>query len=97
LDKGIWARVVVEDDEVSAKLDENIPDWPRLMEGFNALTWVLSRNPFEGTLIPNTEPELYIYRQQGDAEANLPNIVVTYTHDANKVEIRSIRFFSVHN
>lgn len=49
-------------------------------EAFEALKWLIARNPLRGTLI---EDGFYMHKQQGNN--HLPNITILYSFDGNQV------------
>jgi hypothetical protein len=80
-------RTVVEEDGVWAIVFANASIYRRLEEAFDALKWLLSREPERGTLI---DDYFWVYKQRGNKDLNIPALVVLYTFDHETVTLFSI-------
>ena len=87
-------RQVVEEHEVSAKVDEFCASLHRFDEAYEALKWELARGcgDLEGKNEATFDGKVYhLYRQDGDPMAGTPNIVVLFTYDDKQVNLVSVR------
>jgi hypothetical protein len=80
-------RTIVEDPSVSEAVDKARVKYPRLDEAFEGLKWYLSRVPERGEALDDAN---WLYRQDGDAEDNIPAILTIYTFDAHFVKLKFI-------
>ena len=86
-------RGVVEEHDVSERIDLLSEQFPRFAEAWDALKWVLSRNPepkgSAGKLSAN-DRRYRAYVLAGDPLAGTPNIWVIYTFDDNQIVILGV-------
>ena len=80
-------RTVIEEQSVSEAVDGARGSFPRLDEVFEGLKWYLSRVPETGEALDDVN---WLYRQDGDAEDNIPAILTIYTFDAHYVILKFI-------
>jgi hypothetical protein len=84
-------RSVREDFEAQAAADDAFEKWARAQESWDAVKWVLARDPSIG--IPLTEgSRLRAFTYVGGWAYEIPTIVVLYEVDAQFVTIKSARF-----
>lgn len=87
-------RAIVEELDVSEHIDLLTENFPRFDEAWEALKWVLSRNPEpKGSAVKvGTDGRRYrAFVLAGDPMAGTPNIWVVYTHDDQRVLILGVQ------
>jgi len=82
-------RTVIEEPVVSETIDGSRGKYPRLEEAFDGLKWYLSRVP-DSAEAEALDDANWLYRQDGDAEDNIPAILVVYTFDAKYITLKFI-------
>jgi hypothetical protein len=84
-------RSVREDTEASATADDAFLKWARAEEAWDAVKWVLARDPNVG--IPLTEGSaLRAFTYVGGWAYDMPTIIVLYQVDAQYVTKKSAKF-----
>lgn len=85
-------RTVVEEHTAAAAVDGFASSLPRFSEAYEALKWLLSRNPTPAGSVSKIVDglEWRAYVQAGDDLANTPQIWVTYTYSLIEVNIRGL-------
>ena len=81
-------RTVVENYEVTQKIEAERSLYPRLREAFEALTWRLARNAEGGYLLDHKH---WVYKQAGSPKYNVPGLIALYIVDNHQVTILSIQ------
>lgn len=72
------ALTIVEEELVAARIDDGIKRFPRLSQNYEGLKWVLARDPFKGTKVPDSNPTRYIAKLFSWAPGGVP--IVTVMH-----------------
>lgn len=85
-------RGIVEELDVSEYVDLHSENHPRFSEAWEALKWLLSRNPEpKGSAVRVQNGRAYrVYVLAGDALAGTPEIWVVYTYNAAEVVILGV-------
>jgi hypothetical protein len=86
-----FARTIVEQREVTALIDTECDEWPRLRELYDGLLWRLARQPTVGYPVPETNPPLFLVHSRDWKRQGLPVIVLAYTYTADRVFIQAVR------
>jgi hypothetical protein len=79
---------VIEQYEVTAKIEAERSLYPRLPEAFDALAWRLARNAEGGYLLDHKH---WVYKQAGSMKHKVPGLIALYIVDNNQVTILSIQ------
>ena len=80
-------RTVVENPEVSARIDAETAIYPRLEAAFDALKWWLSHEPESGECLDDFH---WLWKQSGNRDLKIPALVALYTFTPDEVELISI-------
>lgn len=80
-------RTIVEDQIVSEIIDREGATYQRLEHAFEALKWWLSHSPESGEPIDDLN---WLFKQNGDLDINLPDLIVIYTFDARCVALKFV-------
>lgn len=87
-------RSVIEEQDVSETADQLSAKFPRFDDAWDALTWLLAREPNQKNAarraIGEPPTEYMVYIQAGDRIARTPDIWVLYTYTIDVVRIISI-------
>jgi len=83
-------RTVVENVSVTEVIDDNQSTYPRLVDAYEGLKWLLARNPEIGEIFDDVN---WLYVQAGDPGVKVPSLVVIYTFDAQTVTLRHIKVY----
>lgn len=81
-------REVVYEHSVTKQIDAAATKYPRIRDAVAGLEWRLRHRPHDAVCRANV---YYIYRQTGFKNLNIPDIIVVYRYDGEKVNIRGIR------
>lgn len=86
---------VVPDNDVTQVVDQWVVSCPPFHEAWQALLWLLARNPLIGVPYLPSNPKARLYKQAGFERFDVPDITVVYTLDKDLVEIRAIRITNI--
>ena len=89
------ARTVIEEHEPQGLRDQFTRKFPRTEDAWNGLTWLLARNPEQGTVI-GLGDGIRVFKQEEVPLAAVPGITVLYKFDTENVRILEARFESIH-
>jgi hypothetical protein len=67
----------------SGSLDAAAAEFPRVHDAMNGLEWRLRHKPEDAV----SRDKYYVYRQEGFAQLNIPDIVVLYRYEGEIVNI----------
>jgi hypothetical protein len=84
-------RGVIEDSRASRAVDDAKLRWPRADDAWNAVTWVLARDPEIGMPL-NESGTTRAFTLDGARSIGLPTVTVVYVFDPNTVVIRDVLF-----
>lgn len=85
-------RTIVEDRDVTALIEREMPSRPRLDQAWEALQWLLARKADEmgiSRVVGSTEFRLY--KQAGDPVADTPDITVLFSVNDAEVVVHGVK------
>jgi hypothetical protein len=80
-------RTLIERPSVSETIEINAAQYPRLIQAYEGLRWLLSRQPESGELL---DAHHWIIKQPGVSEIKVPAITAIYRFDHTTVEIIAV-------
>jgi len=80
-------RTLIERPSVSETIEISAAQYPRLIQAYEALRWLLSRQPEAGELL---DAHHWIFKQPGVSEIKIPAITAIYRFDHTTVEIMAV-------
>ena len=83
-------RHIIEDENVSDSIDTGCRVSQRLREAWEALKWLLARNPEIGKGL-GLGDRIRIHKQSGSIIPMIPEITVLYEYNDTMVEIRAVK------
>lgn len=96
---GQWGGLltIVEDEQVSQRIDAECANYPRLREAWDALHWLLARSGVKMGRMPRIgNPNLRLYVQAHDLIAKIPAIWVLFELEQDQIVIHAINVVPVH-
>ena len=79
------------ENDVDAELQDARESWPRVEDAWEAVEWVLVRDPTVGKPVSESgQSRSFVY--EGSYAHDMPNIEVLYVFDDQYVTIKSVRF-----
>ena len=82
---------VTEEPEAQRAVDDACDRWPRADEAWEAMTWVLARDPEFGTALDESG-RIRSLTLEGARSIGLPTLIVRYRVDAHVVVVERARF-----
>ena len=84
-----YAREIVEEESVAARADELTKSFPRFDDAYEALKWLLARRCDKLPAMTRTVrgERYHLYRQAGNDRNDIPDIIVLFTYDENRVNV----------
>jgi hypothetical protein len=89
----VWThlREIVEENEAQHSAEVYSGEFPRFDEAWDALKWLLSRNPSIGAHKTVNGVEYFLYVSESDLFAKTPTISIVYTYNEDQVIVHDIR------
>jgi hypothetical protein len=84
-------RTIIHGDGVDGALELVLEDWPLAGEVWEAITWLISRDPFIGTALTESG-NIRAYALDGAVSRGWPTLVVMYIIEPQEVTVTDARY-----
>ncbi len=86
------ARTIVEEELITKRIEKAQQEYPRVGEMFEAIKWVLARNPLRGAKrVPNMNPIRYMIKTRPWKPGRVPSLTVVFHVNEHEVIISGLK------